>query len=47
MFFSLKVEDVLKNNGVSNPQGVLKEIIDARKGTEISMQKLKIQQINK
>ena len=39
--------DILKNNGVSNPKDVLKEIIEARKGIEISMQKIKIQQIKK
>ena len=39
--------DILRNNGVSNPKDVLIEIIEARKGTEISMQKIKIQQIKK
>ena len=37
--------DILENNGVSNAQDVLKDIINARKGTEISMQKIKIHPI--
>lgn len=36
---------ILRDNGISDPQNVLKEIIEARKGREIPLQKIKIQQI--
>lgn len=38
---------VLEENGVENPQKVLQEIIEARKGYEIEQKKLKIKKINR
>jgi len=36
---------ILQNNGVANPQEVLKQITESRKGDKVEMQKVKIQNI--
>jgi hypothetical protein len=39
--------EILERHGIDNPDSVLKEILDARKGHEIEKQKIKLKPIKK